>query len=39
MEIGAKGVVDDEEGSISYSESSTDFRNEVEMARAVDEID
>ena len=39
MEIGAEGAVDHEEGSVSYSESSIDFRDEVEIARAVDEID
>ena len=37
--IGAEGVVDDEEGSVGHSESSTEFCNEFEMARAVDEID
>ena len=35
----AEGVVDDEEGSISYLESNTDFHNEAEIARVVDEID
>jgi len=39
MDIGAEGVVNNDEGSVNYLESSTDFRGEVEMARAVDEID